>query len=660
MRRVFFGLCALGVLATAASAQQTTSAQLPVEAFGRLPAVSDAALSPDGTKLVMAMTIDSTPSVVIFDLTTHQRVFGARTPQGTQLRGVGWADEGHATYVVSQALAPGQVLPRNYYYRGGPRRVEFWRNGIIDVNARTMMLISTSTEAWRDQNSELVAPIEGDPGYGRMIGRATAEDAEYPTVYRINLDNGQVRIANIRGANPDTIGFLLDSEGDVLTRFDSDERTNRWTIFVYDDETPRPLLTGTSDTGSPPNISGELSDGRLVSVSEDDDSEFYMLYAVDRRTGQRSPLWRREGQEVENAITDPWSRRIVGVEWIETETKQEFFVPALQDAYTRVVAQFNGAARLMSWSRDHSRVLVYGERGLDGGGYYLFTPSDGRLERLALRYPEVAAAARTSERQAITYRARDGTRIPAYLTTPSGADGRNLPLVVLVHGGPHSRDTMDFDWWAAFLASRGYAVLQPNYRGSSGYGATWQRAGMGQWGGLMQTDVEDGVEAMVRSGMADAARICIVGASYGGYAALAGATLTPDRYKCAVSVAGVSDLVEFTRTAETRSGSRSAVADFWRLSIGDRQEDRDRLRGVSPALLADRVQAPILLIHGTDDTVVPIAQSRRMRDRLNAEHKNVRYVELRGDDHWLSDAETRIQMLREIDTFLAQNLGSGQ
>ena len=210
---------------------------------------------------------------------------------------------------------------------------------------------------------------------------------------------------------------------------------------------------------------------------------------------------------------------------------------------------------------------------------------------------------------------------------------------------------MDFDWWASFLASRGYAVLQPNFRGSTGYGANWEHAGRRQWGGLMQTDVEDGVAAIVRAGIADPERVCIVGASYGGYAALAGATLTPDRYKCAASVAGVADLNELLRQREAATGHESMSSDWLRSSIGDRDEDRERLRGVSPANLAERVRIPILLIHGTDDTVVPILQSRRMLDRLHDAGKNVRFVELRGDDHWLSDAETRIQMLRELETF---------
>jgi dipeptidyl aminopeptidase/acylaminoacyl peptidase len=295
---------------------------------------------------------------------------------------------------------------------------------------------------------------------------------------------------------------------------------------------------------------------------------------------------------------------------------------------------------------------------MDGGGYYLFTAADNRMRRLAMAYPELGDRVR-GEQQAIRYRARDGVRIPAILTLPAG-ERRNLPLVLLPHGGPHGvRDTLGFDYWATFLASRGYAVLQPNYRGSGGYGDAWQRSGYRQWGGVMQHDLDDGVDALARSGIIDPTRVCIVGGSYGGYAALAGATLTPERYRCAASVAGVSDLSEMLLETQRRTGGDDSMSsDWWRQSIGDREDDRDSIRAVSPAFLADRVRAPILLIHGTDDTVVPIDQSRRMLRALNAAGKDVRFVELSGDDHWLSDAPTRVRMLRELEGFLAQHLGA--
>jgi dipeptidyl aminopeptidase/acylaminoacyl peptidase len=235
---------------------------------------------------------------------------------------------------------------------------------------------------------------------------------------------------------------------------------------------------------------------------------------------------------------------------------------------------------------------------------------------------------------------------------------RNLPLVVLVHGGPTARDDFEFDWWASFLASRGYAVLQPNFRGSSGYGAAWEEAGYREWGRLMQTDVEDGALVLGRNGIADPERICIVGGSYGGFAALAGAALTPERYACAAAIAGVSDLPMMLSNVAIAIGSQSMPSDWWGMLIGDRREDGAALRAVSPAHQAANVRAPVLLIHGANDTVVPIAQSRRMADALRSAGKDVRLVEYPGEDHWLSDATTRIAMLRELETFLAAHLGA--
>jgi dipeptidyl aminopeptidase/acylaminoacyl peptidase len=650
-------LCAAASLLACAAPALAQDAPLPVEAFGRLPAVSGAAISADGSKIALAMSQGDQSFISVIDLNERRRIFAAGVEANSQLRSVSWADDTHVEFVISRTFHPGEVLPSNMRFRGSPRRVDYYRTGLVELGTEEMRLLTTNEEdPWADQGSYLVAPIEGDPGYGRMIGRARGTDAINPTIYRVNLATGRVRLAHAQGTNEDTIGFVLDERGDVAARIDSDRSSNRWRVFVYDDANPRMLMEDHSATGEPINLEGLLPDGRLAALDEDESGEFFALHAISRTDGAREVLFQREKNEIDYAINDPWTRQVVGVAWTEVEGRQQFFDAQLQTAYERVAALFeDGSAILSSWSRDRARMLVYGEHGFDGGGYYVLTPADGALQRISMLYPELAEGA-NGVRQSITYRARDGVRIPAYLTLPPVENPRGLPLVLLVHGGPHARDHFGFDWWASFLASRGYAVLQPNYRGSTGYGASWEDAGRGQWGGLMQTDVEDGVGALGRAGIIDPARVCIVGASYGGYAALAGATLTPDRYKCAASIAGVSDLNEFLRQRQQATGDESMASDFWRISIGDRQEDRERIRGVSPANLADRVQIPILLIHGTDDTVVPIAQSRRMLDRLRDNGKDVRFVELRGDDHWLSDAETRIQMLRELETFLAANL----
>lgn len=632
------------------------SAQPPAEAYGRLPAIADAAISPDGSKVVLAVSEGEATYLAVIDLASERGLYRAEVADKTRLRSVGWASDDRVSFVMSRTFHPNAVLPSFVRFRGSPTRVDYYRSGVLDLTRRKIELFTTDdAEGWQDQGATLIAPIEGDPGFGRMIGTAPGIGEERRAVFRVDLVSGRSREMSVPGANGNTLDYILDENGAVAARLDAEEASNRWSLFVYQNNRPRLLMSDVSETGAPVSVQGLTTDGKIAILDEGDTGDLQRLFAVDPADGTRTQLFARDAHDVADAIRDPWTRRVVGVSWMEEDSKQQFFDADLQRAYEAAAAQFSsGHVMFMSWSRDRSRILLYAERSLDGGGYYVFTPANNTVRALGMLYPEKSGA-QPSVRQSITYRARDGARIPAYLTMPRG-ENRNLPLVVLVHGGPHARDTMGFDWWSAFLVSRGYAVLQPNFRGSTGYGARWEVAGRGQWGGLMQTDVEDGVATLVRTGIADAQRVCIVGASYGGYAALAGATLTPDRYRCAASIAGVADLDEFLRQRQRMTGSRSMSSDWWRLSIGDREEDRERIRAVSPVNLAERVRIPILLMHGTDDTVVPITQSRRMHARLREARKDVRLVELRGDDHWLSDADTRIQMLRELETFLATHL----
>ena len=227
---------------------------------------------------------------------------------------------------------------------------------------------------------------------------------------------------------------------------------------------------------------------------------------------------------------------------------------------------------------------------------------------------------------------------------------------MLPHGGPESYDSIGFDYMAQFFAQKGYLVIQPNFRGSTGFGYHFRDAGRGKWGREMQDDITDSLAHFVEAGVADPERACIVGFSYGGYAALAGGAFTPDLYKCVIAGAPVSDLPMMLNQERRDHGSDHWVVAYWKRVIGDSRKERELLKDVSPANFAESFQAPVLLLHGDDDTVVPIAQSRRMEARLKRADKQVEFVRLKGEDHWLSIAETRIQALEAMGSFLDKHL----
>ena len=328
-----------------------------------------------------------------------------------------------------------------------------------------------------------------------------------------------------------------------------------------------------------------------------------------------------------------------------------FFDPALSKKIAKINKAFPKLNNsLEDWSSGFSKVIARTNGNGDSGTWFEIDLDN--LSANALGYerekllPKLVGAIKT-----IKYKASDGLEIEAILTLPPGRKAENLPVVVLPHGGPHARDTESFDWWAQAIASRGYAVLQPNFRGSTNKDRAFLEAGYGEWGGKMQTDLSDGLAYLAKQGVVDVKRACIMGASYGGYAALAGVTLQQDIYRCAVSVAGVSDLRRMVATDVRESSSDKMIKRSLKRRIGSGKE----LKDVSPRRFADKVTVPVMLIHGKDDVVVPYSQSAIMADALKDAGKPYEMVTLDGEDHWLSKSDTRLKMLKAAVTFVEKH-----
>lgn len=325
------------------------------------------------------------------------------------------------------------------------------------------------------------------------------------------------------------------------------------------------------------------------------------------------------------------------------------------DEHNNIASSLNNALPdtenvLYSFSRDEQRFLVYSHSDTHAGDYYLVDRKAGSIELVSQRYaslpPEYMANTRT-----VNYKARDGLNIEGYLTLPKDHKvGDRHPTIVFPHGGPIVFDDGEFNYWTQFFANRGYAVLQMNFRGSYGYGHNFMKQGLSGWGKAMQDDVADGALWMVEKGYADRDKICIVGGSYGGYAALMGSVKTPDLYRCAVSFAGVADLPKMVM--DSRRFFSQEVLDE---QIGSDFKD---LKERSPTYNAEKISSPVLLMHGQEDWVVPVIQSRRMADALKDAGKEFEYHEFEGGTHFLNYGANRLAAFEYMDAFLAKHLGN--
>ena len=310
-------------------------------------------------------------------------------------------------------------------------------------------------------------------------------------------------------------------------------------------------------------------------------------------------------------------------------------------------------------SDDSQTLLLFVEGPSDPPAYFHYRTDKHEIALVGLQQQTMANKLMPTA-TLIEYQARDGLKLHGYLTRPPGAkNATGLPLVMMPHGGPEVRDHLTFDLYVQYFASLGYAVFQPNFRGSDGFGRTFAESGLGEWGRKMQDDISDALAMLVEKKIADPARVCIVGASYGGYAALAGATFTPDLYKCVVSISGTGNLAEFLKSRRKAYGEESDVYAYWLGQIGDPKRDATRIAAVSPALHVDRVKAPILLVHGDADEIVPYQASMEMKKLLDKSGRPTQLITLEDEGHsgW-TDANERLVM-NAIGEFLKAKIGPG-
>lgn len=378
------------------------------------------------------------------------------------------------------------------------------------------------------------------------------------------------------------------------------------------------------------------------------------VQTFDLRTRQITGLVRKAERPIEDVVVDA-SGRFFAAAFYDDRLGYEFADPTMKAPFRALDGYFKKSCNvaISDMDRTGARFLLRVSGPQEPGAWYFYDRASKRLDTLGAARDWLSPE-RLAAMEALSITTRDGQALRAYLTVPVAGESRR-PLVVMPHGGPEVRDYFAWDDWAQALAARGWLVLQPNFRGSDGYGRAFKEAGWGQWGGRMQEDVEDCVAHVVASGRVDPGRIAIMGASYGGYSALMGAVRKPGLYKAVVSIAGVSDLPEMM-ASEKLEGFDSPSYLYWKKSIGDPDTDRAKLEAASPRRQAAQITDPVLLIHGKEDKVVPPEQSKIMRDALRKAGKSVEYLEIpdMGHSGW-KPQQSQIVLTRAID-FLAARL----
>jgi len=628
---------------------QSPSGPPPLTAYGSLPSLELVEVSATGSRLAFIAVLGEQRTLVVVDVASNTPLGRAAVGQ-VKIRDLRWIGDDRVLITTSTT----QALP----FFNSSRRELFLGQIYEPATGRIVEALGSPDSLL----NVLMGPTDvlTTPEGPLVLVRAYSfEETGGLDLYSVDPRSGRGRRAETMPY--DVESYVLDPFGRSVARAEYDARSREWSLRFRQGGSFREVWKTTAPLDAPALMGlGMSGDSVIVAADRPDlsregreDADFF---DVKLDTG----IWRPVRFEFSPTalLFHPTTRKLIGASRLEAMGRRYVFSDDDAGALWEVVQQtFPGQSpELVSWSDDLRTIVVFTSDDGDAGSYHYINLDRQSMAKIGAAYPSVSAD-QIAPVQAVSYVAADGLEIHGYLTLPPGkAEATGLPLIVLAHGGPASRDMPGFDWWAQALASRGYAVLQANFRGSTGYGAEFLEAGYGEWGRKMQTDLSDGVRHLAGQGMIDPSRVCIVGGSYGGYAAMAGPTLDRGVYRCAVAVAGVSDLRRMVAHEADTGGRRDSEAvRYWNRFMGaERLGDRS-LDERSPARLAQQADAPILLLHGRDDTVVPIEQSRLMASALRRANKPFEFIELAGEDHWLSRAETRQKMLAETVRFLQAN-----
>ena len=627
--------------------------------FGTRPAASHVAMSPSGNKVVMLVAgPGSTTQAKVFDLTSGAMSTPVSAPGRPEK--LSWCEFATDTQLVCQyggniEMAGGQI-------------VGFSRLITVGADGKGLKMLGEKESAYdarlRQFDGKILDWLPGDQGSILMAkefipeaGRTGSNISRTRNGLGVDrIDLGTLKNSNVEPADKFASGYMSDGRGNVRIRVrakSQDDGTltglTTYSFRVSGSRDWRDLgeYDARTDQGIYPVAIEAESNSVLVLKKLNGRDALYRI-ALDG-SGTTTLVAKNETVDIAGVSRFGRGQKVIAYNYSDDRGRTVYFDPEFEKLSASLgsalpsspLIDFAGA------SSDGKSLLIFAGSDTNPGTYYFLDRKTREMAEIADVRPSLKSKP-LSAVKAVTYKSRDGATIPAYLTLPAGSTGKGLPAVVLPHGGPSSRDEWGFDWLAQFLAARGYAVIQPNYRGSSGYGDEFQNEnGFRNWRTAI-ADVTDSAHYLVDQGIADKQKLAIVGWSYGGYAALQSAIVEPDLFKAVVAIAPVTDLGLLKREAEGFINSEL---------VKDMVGSGEHIRAGSPLRNAASIKVPVLLVHGDLDSNVGVDHSVRMAGALRSAGKPVEFLSYKGLDHYLDDSNARIEMLTRMGETLDKAIG---
>ena len=627
--------------------------------FYAKPTFSDAVLSPDGASVAYVQTVDDISVILVRDLKTQkvEPTFNL----GNKTLSVLWLEwKDNVRLVAGVALSDPKTATDfsdyrygSYIYavdRGGKNLVRLMAGGVFDKLRSAQVYLLDSQP--KDPDHILVWMPSG-------AGGDTA-------IMKVDVRKGDGILVERMEYGVDN--FVADANGIVTLRYRRAARgtavetrppgAKAWTQIAVLNDHERRALNDVEFLGSTEKP-GEFYVLAKPKTPAEGDHARLRTYDIATKVFS-DPIWPATDADIDSIVYDHDTKRLDGVCYtIDVATCD--LSDRLLNANLKALRAYFGPDSdvfLEPFRRSDKWWLLDVSSPDHRSAYFLYDLAAKHVEELADSFPQLPPQ-NLGVRERYTFKSKDGVPIPGYLTRPRHAPKEPLPLIVLPHGGPEDRDRFGYDTWSQVLATRGYLVFQPNFRGSGGYGQAFMEAGHKQWSGRMADDITDGVESLIQERRADPARICIFGGSYGGYAALYAGATHPELYKCVVSWAGISDLTRDLEYERDSYGERSAPYAYWKNLIGDPAHDADAIRSASPITYAASYKPPVLLIHGEKDYTVDTDQSKVMETALKRAGKDVRMILYPFEDHRDWEKENYEAALGEVLKFVSKNIGPG-